>query len=231
MGDSALQSSHFSEDGSGPQGSKLPDFLDGVDVREGLANMDGSQSLYLKILVNVLRRCCQFECQLDAARDRGDADEIKRMFHTLKGLSGSIGARELRKSAEDVERAMAENELQVPDALMLSFKKSLGRVIHSLSELDGENVLDQGASDRSGGKLDEKVAVAARLEASFKALEWAIQEGDGDVMRKLSAFGNFLGEWRHSPIFQDLVQQVDDYDFDLAGPTLRRLWSSVHGVT
>ncbi|MEO5328779.1 MAG: Hpt domain-containing protein [Magnetococcus sp. THC-1_WYH] len=226
-----LQSSHFSEGNSGPQGAELPDFLDGVDVQEGLANMDGSRSLYLRILVNMLRRCCQFEHQLDAARDRGDTDEVKRMFHTLKGLAGSIGARELRKSAEDVERAMAENGLQVPDALMRSFKKSLGRVIHSLSELDGENMLDQGASDRSGGKLDEKVTGAAHLEASFKALEWAIQEGDGDVMRKLSAFGNFLGEWRDSPIFQDLVQQVDDYDFDLAGPTLRRLWSSVHGVT
>jgi len=226
-----VQSSHFSDCNSGPQGAKLPDFLDGVDVQEGLANMDGSRGLYLRILVNMLRRCCQFEHQLDAARDRGDTDEVKRMFHTLKGLAGSIGARELRKSAEDVERAMDENGLQVPDALMLSFKKSLGRVIHSLSELDGENVLDQGAGDRSGGKWDEKVAVSAHLEESFKALEWAIQEGDGDVMRKLSTFGNLLGEQRQSPIFQDLVQQVDDYDFDLAGPTLRRLWSSVHGLT
>lgn len=227
----AWQSSNFSEGDPEMGGVKFPDFLDGVNIREGLANMDGSQSLYLRILVNVLRRCRQFMDQLDGAMDRGDHGEVKRMFHTIKGLAGSIGAEDLRKSAEAVEHTFAEGVVEVSDALMLNFKKELGRVANSLSVLDGEPVLDREASDHSGGELGGGMKDDAHLNASFKVLELAIEEGDGDVMEKLSVFGNSLGKWRHNRLFQDLVQQVDDYDFDQAGATLQRLWSMVHGLT
>ncbi|PZN76377.1 MAG: hypothetical protein DM484_16880 [Candidatus Methylumidiphilus alinenensis] len=80
--------------------------IPGLDVATGLARVMGKRDLYLKLLrkfalnhadaVNKIRACLNDQQYLEA----------RRIAHTLKGLSGTLGALELQRQAEEVEKAI-----------------------------------------------------------------------------------------------------------------------------
>ncbi|HIJ83146.1 MAG: Hpt sensor hybrid histidine kinase [Magnetococcales bacterium] len=199
---------------------QLPDFLDGVDMLEGLANMDDNRSLYCRVLGNMAQRCRHFMDQLEAEKKRGDWGEVRRMFHTLKGLAGTVGAMELRDCAREVEMALDEEGGGGPgvDELMPRFGMALERVVTALSAWDKSlGLVPVGEDDvrREGRGLG--------LVEALAGLENALLDGDGEVKKKLAEVTELLGENGGSEVFGELSRQVDDYDFDQALPTLRRL--------
>ncbi|MBF0146728.1 MAG: Hpt domain-containing protein [Magnetococcales bacterium] len=205
---------------------EVPEVLDGIDMEEGLSNMDGSQRLYRKVLVNLARRCCSFMDQLTDNMNRGDGMEIRRMFHTLKGVAATVGAMELRDRSLEMEQYFGEGKVGwegVPEPQISSFKMALNRIVNSLSVLDGqmEGGGAQGDASLSGGARSPDDPC---LTKALKCLEQAIVDGDGEVKVCLHALSRLLGEKVKSDLYRELACHVDNYDFEQAALTLRRLW-------
>lgn len=74
-----------------------------LDTALGLARMGGKTALYLSILGQFRDRQADAAIQIRRALDAGDADTAQRTAHTLKGLSGNIGAVGLQKACENLE--------------------------------------------------------------------------------------------------------------------------------
>ncbi len=91
-------------------GSGLPENLDGLDVQAGLAHMMGKKPLYLAMLQRYVtgQRDCADNIRLALAA--GDAATAQRAAHTLKGVSGTIGAKEISALAAAVETALREQQ-------------------------------------------------------------------------------------------------------------------------
>jgi len=66
----------------------IPDF-DTLDIQKGLRYCGGKKELYLKILNNFYNEYQELDLETL------DSEELKRAIHTLKGLSGNIGASSL----------------------------------------------------------------------------------------------------------------------------------------
>ena len=95
-----------------PATSELPEGIAGLDVRTGLARMMGKQKLY----VTMLRKYAagQKNCP-QAIRDalaEGDWATAQRAAHTLKGVSGNIGATDIPGYADAVEHALRDQRPQ-----------------------------------------------------------------------------------------------------------------------
>ncbi len=91
-------------------GSGLPENLDGLDVQAGLAHMMGKKPLYLAMLQRYVtgQRDCADNIRLALAA--GDAATAQRAAHTLKGVSGTIGAKDISALAGAVETAIRDHQ-------------------------------------------------------------------------------------------------------------------------
>ena len=107
----------------------LPEVLDGIDMVEGLSNMDGSQRLYRKVLANLARRCRSFMDQLAANVERADWEEIRRMFHTLKGVAGNLGAKRLEAAAGVLEKVLRGKDANAATVSLQHLEESLALML------------------------------------------------------------------------------------------------------
>ena len=89
-----------------PTTSDLPEGIPGLDVRTGLARMMGKKKLYVTMLRKYAagqKNCTQ---TIRTALDAGDWATAQRAAHTLKGVSGNIGATDIPGYADAVEHAL-----------------------------------------------------------------------------------------------------------------------------
>ena len=91
-------------------GSGLPEGLEGLDVQGGLSHMMGKKSLYLAMLHRYVagQRDCAHNIRLALAA--GDAATAERAAHTLRGVSGTIGAKGVSSLAGAVEMAIHDQQ-------------------------------------------------------------------------------------------------------------------------
>jgi two-component system sensor histidine kinase/response regulator len=86
------------------------DGIFGLDVSAGLRLARGRKSLYVSLLRKYVAKQRDFGADLDAAIGVGDWITAERLAHTLKGISGQIGAQTVRGLAELLERAIRDRE-------------------------------------------------------------------------------------------------------------------------
>ena len=85
-----------------------------VDTQGALARLDGNTGLYGQILQTYLGDLAQQPAQFAELLRTGDAAQAIRLMHTLKGVSGTVGALHLSTVAAaaeaDLKRGVAESE-------------------------------------------------------------------------------------------------------------------------
>ena len=90
--------------------SDLPDGITGLDVQAGLSHTMGKKPLYLAMLRRYVAGQKDCAASIRAALDAGDSASAQLAAHTLKGVSGTIGAKAVLVLAEKVESAIREQQ-------------------------------------------------------------------------------------------------------------------------
>jgi CheY-like chemotaxis protein len=96
---------------------ELPSIL-GLDTKDGLSRVAGNQRLYLKLLQQFIEQQGPVPALIIEALGRHEDSLAERLAHTLKGLTGSIGARNLQQVAAKLEKAIV-SRLPAADFLPL----------------------------------------------------------------------------------------------------------------
>jgi|WetSurMetagenome_2_1015567.scaffolds.fasta_scaffold24904_2 histidine phosphotransfer protein HptB len=93
---------------------------------------DGRHGVVGRVLATFETSLLRQMAQLDEARERGEADELGRIAHTLKSSSASIGALALSAVCAEVERAVRAGEttelVKDVDRLLAEGRRALGAV-------------------------------------------------------------------------------------------------------
>ena len=89
-------------------GGDLPDHIPGLDVRAGLRHMMGKRALYLAMLQKYVKGQTSCIHHLKEALHAQELATAQRIAHTLKGVSGTIGATAVAGVAGALERAIGE---------------------------------------------------------------------------------------------------------------------------
>jgi len=115
----------------------LPDAVPGLDLKEGLARVAGDRALY----VRVLRRFPELHGVSDQRiRDllaQGKLYDAVREAHTIKGLAGQIGARELYRAACRLETALQSASPET-DAALRCYADALLLLTRGLNALSAQ---------------------------------------------------------------------------------------------
>ncbi|MFA9464756.1 MAG: response regulator [Velocimicrobium sp.] len=91
---------------------KLDIDIDGLDVESGMRRVLGKQNSYIKLLRKYVEQQKNFTDEINHAFDACDYDTAQRLAHTLKGVSGNIGAVEILRKAAVLEEAIKEKQAE-----------------------------------------------------------------------------------------------------------------------
>ena len=113
--------------------SELPDAVAGLDVRLGLSRMMGKKPLYITMLKKYVagqKTCVQ---TIREALHSGDWATAQRTAHTLKGVSGTIGATDIPGYADTLEHALREQRpASELDAILTVLEAPLKTLLNDL---------------------------------------------------------------------------------------------------
>ena len=111
-----------------PVGEALP-MASGLDVRAGLAAVDGNEALYRRLLGMFRQREADFEARVRAACARGDTAAALRCAHDLKSVAGTLGMQALQQAAAALEAACGHD---ADEAVIAPLLADVTRVLEPL---------------------------------------------------------------------------------------------------
>jgi CheY-like chemotaxis protein len=143
----------------------------------------------------------------------GDIKLAHRLAHTLKGNAGYFRKTLLQKAAADIEHQLADGQNLVTAEQMAALEKELNAALAELEPLAADASRPAAAT--------EPVGKETALELIDK-LAPMLEQGDLGARQ-------FIDELRRIPGSEDLIQRMEDLDFDLAIAALAEL-KKKHGI-
>jgi len=178
--------------------------VDGVDFAEGQRRLGGNAALYRKLLERFVKEQADTPARVRDSLEAGDREDAVRAAHTLKGVAGNLGMREVQERAAALEAVLAGRGSEgTDDAPLQALASALAAVVPALSAAlaPGESPVpavaipvDPAVGARVLGQLREQLsgfdaAASDTVEENREALRVLLRD---DTLAKLEqAVGRF----------------------------------------
>jgi CheY-like chemotaxis protein len=194
----------------------LPD-IPGLDMKSGVERLGGNTRSFLRLLDKFVQNQSDSINAIRTGVETGDAEEAVRHAHTLKGVSGNIGAGELQKAAADLEAALKVNPSLLPESLLTRAEAELEKVLLAIGDVSPGTVTAKGSTKALTADLIPQLEqLQEKLEAYDSEAEDLMEELLGQVA------GSEAASWLE-PV-QSLIEQ---YDLETAAEELKPLISKI----
>ncbi len=175
-----------------------------LDTAKGLDYLAGDIKIYLQLLHNFLKKYRSIELE------KMDAEAFSRATHTLKGLSASVGAKELHKVVSQLDKTQDRT-------LLSEFNIQLKRVIDDLQE----NLIF--ADEPASNSKTETLSTAMRDDL-FEKLTGALDSMEPEQCESIiDTFSNYTLSEKDSAVIKKIRLFIEEYDFDEASELLQDL--------
>ncbi|MBF0288037.1 MAG: response regulator [SAR324 cluster bacterium] len=198
----------------------LPEKLPGLDLTNGLARIGGNIKLYRNLLNKFLQNQSDTVHEIDSALKKEDFELAVRLTHTIKGVSGNIGAMELHIAASELEDQIKntvsgqnrENDLK---PLIHSVQTHVNQVLSTIQKLNGE---PKEAETLTNGAID--VAIVKPL---LEELEGLLEKYNTKAANVVETLSDHLKGGEACELLKKIGQCVSQYDFEGASAQLNQL--------
>jgi CheY-like chemotaxis protein len=215
--DSEAPQAEFEPSGKKIAEDKLPGSLAGIDLEEGVRRVGGNRKLYRKLLVEFYQDHQEDLHAIRHALDQENLETAQRIAHTIKGVSGSIGAADLQRDAASLETAFKKGKHQLYPELLHRLENTLVPVMQGLEALSVAGETGEPAA-MDGGQID----VAAILPL-LDELQTLLEEMDPEAEDKVADLKAQLGGGTHQKLVNIMAKQVGEFEFEDARKTLAKL--------
>ena len=182
--------------------------LPGISVASGLERVGGNKHLYAKLLRGFREGQENAAAKIRAALHSGDRETAGRLAHTVKGVSGNLGAERLYRAAAELEKAIREGKEDL-DPPLAEFSSRLKVVMDGIKVLE-ESPAGQREPEISTGVSVDKEAVKLLLQDIAKLLESDLTQ----AMNRLEALRRHLTHSSAHEEFKRMEKQVESFDTD-----------------
>lgn len=114
-----------------------------LKIEQALENLGGSIRLYKIILDGFEERYGVIDLEIRMLSGVNKLEEAERLAHTIKGLSGNLGAFQLREYANALENCYKKRDLTSEEGCLSDFRLELKKVIVEINQLLEEIRFDQ----------------------------------------------------------------------------------------
>ncbi|ACS81352.1 multi-sensor hybrid histidine kinase [Maridesulfovibrio salexigens DSM 2638] len=182
---------------------EMPD-LPGIDCAKGLRNIGGNKESYLKVLQGFKDRYGDFQEELKAALADSGPEQALIKIHSLKGISGNIGAVKLYEFCRLLEGDLRDTDRSGYEDDLLLFVSELDLVIKGL----------QGLKVGGGGNVREYVYDKEKSFNLINKLYIMLGEGDAECGDVLAELRNHFNLERFEGQLAELTRYIENFDFE-----------------
>ncbi len=187
---------------------RLPVEMTGIEVQTGLVRAGGNESLYVDLLSKFHRDYADATSQIKSALNNGEHELAKRLVHTVKGVSGNIGAIDLEKTASEMETAVRKQSASDLENLLDQFEKELNIVLDSISNAVGVDFKQE--ENRSKGPVADE-AVLQRL--LLKLRPYVLEREAKPCKEIVKEIDGYIWPDEYVQGLKDLSRYVEKYKF------------------
>jgi polar amino acid transport system substrate-binding protein len=182
--------------------------LEGIDIQAGLKITQGNKTLYRKLLIKFRDSQADFSEQFKQAQHDDDKEASARCAHTLKGVAGNVGAKDIQHAAAALEQACKESApAEQLEQLLATVEQGIAPVMSALSSLDHTN---------APAPEDEQVLDPKKFRNLLTRLKTLLEEDDAEATEIIDELQDLPGIGIHSALLKQLTTAVEAYDFDTA---------------
>jgi len=185
-----------------------------LDRKAGLANVNGNEGLYEKLLSEFCANHGRDGILVRQAVRDNDLETAHRIAHTLKGVAGTLGAAGLAETATDVDSRFKQGTLPDDDQLV-----DLGKRIDEVVKATGDSPADAGASSDTGETGEIAPDALRELRSLLEAMSPEAEERLVPLRPALTKLDSRLAE--------QLERQIGSFDFEAALASLDRVEHSL----
>ena len=192
------------------QETDLPSGVPGLDIASGLSRVLGNSSLYLSMLRRFIAGQKSAAAEISKALAADDWDTAGRLAHTLKGVSGTIGASGLQELAGRLEVAIRKRRARAAvDTGLEEVRESLEALVSGLERQLPTRRLEMPVTvDRTTLQL-----VCARLDA-------LLADDDTEATDVLEANADLLNA-AFPDHYRKIAEGIRAFEFEAALAALR----------
>ena len=195
------------------------DFLTSFDTRHVLSVLSGNQGLYADILIKFMSNYSGAAEETKNMIESDDYAEVKKKLHTLKGVSGNIGAFGIQKDIVEME-AYAKNGQK--KELLLKFSELKEKMTQAMLEIG--NFADNIKTAQKSDIMDEETLMDNLIE--FGALIDSYDTNAENTLKKVKSTVEKLG---YENEYSKLKKAISNYDFDEANIVYEKLMAKIKG--
>lgn len=195
-------------------GSVLPAAIPGISIISGMHYCNDKEDFYLRMLKEFLRSKTGENLRLRDAVTAGDMSLAKRLAHSMKSVSGAIGAVELSRLSAQIELAIRDSEAALLPGLLDKFDEVLGGVLTGLA-----GVLKPSARTETVNG----VAGCAQALKLARQIQLAIDADIGDAFVVLGALEKAVPSEACRGLVNELGDALNVFDSDKSLAILDKL--------
>jgi PAS domain S-box-containing protein len=147
--------------------------------------------------------------EIENALNDEDIKLANRLAHSLKTNAGHIGKPLLRQAADEVEQALRDGKNLVTHGQMKKLEIELKKTLEELQPL-----LEEAAAQAEAREVS--VLEPEKVKELFEKLEHLLRRGNPESL-------DYIDDLRSVADSENLIQQIEDFDFDSAVATLAEL--------
>ena len=189
----------------------------GVDTADGVARLGGNVGSYLKLLSKFVDNQADVVDRIRQEHEAGNREEAVRAAHTLKGVSGNIGASVLQEVAQQLESTLKEGEDDGLEALCTQAGQELSRIVG----------LIEGLQTKPAASSAQPGALPADFDQQLGDLLNLLEGYDSAAEDKLFAILQQAKGTDAGSSLEPLRTSISAYDFETATEELKSIIKSV----
>jgi CheY-like chemotaxis protein len=194
-------------------GVRLPEAVAGLDIEGALERLGQKRALYRQILLNFAEEHCSKAEEIDAAFAEGRIEDVARMLHTIKGVSGNLGMVRLFDAVVTLESSIKAP--RVPADKVREFHDAFAEIMGTLAELTRDSAYMVPAPDEPGTEPLELPRLLSTLADHLREGSPRAADLLSGLRRALSGFG--------APELEQLHAHISAFDFEQAEISLEKL--------
>jgi CheY-like chemotaxis protein/HPt (histidine-containing phosphotransfer) domain-containing protein len=189
----------------------LPD-LPGVKVAESVRRIGGSIASYFNLLEKFRSNQQNVVAEIRSAIKTGEQNTAERLAHTLRGVSGTLGAEVLQNKAKELESRIKNGLIADAELLLPQVEKELAALFVSIDR----------ALQLHAEKLGEPAVVATNGQINHEELSGLInkakkqlEEFDSGVADTVDQIGKIVsGNAIMIKVLEAISQSISKYDYE-----------------
>ena len=196
--------------------------IPGFNVHGGITRLAGNQEAYLRLLKRFYTTYHTFPDRLQTLFATQQFDEILNLVHSLKGVSGNLGAEDLYQALSDFNQMLKQSEEPSPN-LHLYFDRVQQTLTALLQTLDDSSLLTMDGQTETNTTWTSSPPEKVPLQLLLKSFSELL---DRDLGAAIAVFEQ-LKQLEHRSEFQSILvameTELETFNLDSVHQHLRVL--------